>query len=433
MIQNLPDWLDYIQTLHPKTIALGLDRVHAVAQRLNIDSFTCPIVTIAGTNGKGSCVAFLEAILQAAGYKVGAYTSPHLLRFNERIRMAGCEATDEAIVQALARIEAAREQISLTYFEFTTLAALLLFKQAELDVLLLEVGLGGRLDAVNIVPADISVLTTLAMDHMDWLGDSREAIAAEKAGIFRAGKPAVCGDFDPPANIYAIAEQLKTPLYCINRDFWYQEQLPIGEGIPGIPTWEWHGAQQHFVDLPVTRLARQNASTALMVIALLEPSLPIGMTAIRQGLVKAQIPGRFQQFHAPVSIILDVAHNPAAAQLLADRLQQEFRTQAGKTLAVVSILADKDISATLKPLVSCIDFWYVSGLNEPRGTSADIMAEHLQNLGVSAYHKAGSILVAFQAAMQDSQSGDRILVFGSFHTVAPVLAYLQEVHYGTQI
>ena len=262
--KSLPQWFSYIESLHAKPMALGLERIAQVAKKLRISKFHCPVITVAGTNGKGSCVAFLEAILLAAGYRVGAYTSPHLLRFNERIRIGGEEISDEQLILLFQRVELARGDITLTYFEFTTLAALLYFKLLPLDALILEVGLGGRLDAVNCVEPDVAVITTVALDHMDWLGTTREAIGFEKAGIFRRHCPAICGDLDPPKSVLAVAQELSVPLYCLGRDFNFTVMGSL---------WAWqHKAVSHD-NLPMPALPVQNAATALMALQCLRGNI----------------------------------------------------------------------------------------------------------------------------------------------------------------
>lgn len=402
MNPSLPKWLTYIETLHPKTIALGLERVRLVAEKLNLLTAHCPIITVAGTNGKGSCVAFLDAIAQAAGYQAGCYTSPHLLRFNERIRIASQPVDDAALLQAFEQVEAARAGTTLTYFEFTTLAALWLFQQADLDLIVLEVGLGGRLDAVNIIDSDVAIITSIALDHMDWLGETREAIGYEKAGIFRAGRPAICGDFDPPDSVFQVARDVDAHLYLAGRDF----HLPDEDTVSHLP-------------LP-------SAACALMAMDCLKARLPVSPSAILQGLKAANLPARFQRtYYQHREVILDVAHNPAAAAYLAKRLAAE--PARGKTCAVVSILADKDIPGTLQPLLPYVTDWFVAGLEAPRGANHEILVNHLQNLGVAAYHIhiAETVLTAFQCALQACEHQDRIVVFGSFHTVAPVLAFLK--------
>jgi dihydrofolate synthase / folylpolyglutamate synthase len=411
---SLSEWLEYIETLNPKVMDLGLDRVAKVAEKLDLIHFSCPVISIGGTNGKGSCVAFLEAILSASGYRVGAYTSPHLLRFNERIKLANTEVDDASLCRAFSVIETARGDLSLTYFEFTTLAVLWIFKQSNLDTLLLEVGLGGRLDAVNIVESDIAILTTIAIDHTDWLGHDRNSIGYEKSGIFRPGKPAICGDFDPPPSIFQTAERLNTQLYCVNRDFSYQ----LEEG-----GWLWQSTllSQQYSALAEPHLPMQNAATALMAVALLNRDLlPVSLESLRQGLISASIPGRFQSvLHRSVPTIFDVAHNPAAAELLAQRLAKQ--TCLGRTFAVVSILADKDIKGSLAPLLDTVDSWYVGSLAVPRGCTAEQISQHLQDIGAEKWYNYGSVNAAYYAALEQANQEDRVVVYGSFHTVATLL------------
>lgn len=410
--QSLAAWLSYIETLHPHVIALGLERVQTVGKRLDVLAPSCPVITVAGTNGKGSCVTFAQAILTAAGYRVGTYTSPHLLRFQERACCDGVEFPEEEWVAAFTRVERARGDTLLTYFEFTTLAALLLLQQARVDVLVLEIGLGGRLDAVNSVAPDVAVITTIAMDHMEWLGHTRNAIATEKAGIMRATKPVVIGDTDPPANLLAHAAQINAPAYCLNRDFHIKQ---------ADTRWDWLSATTSYYHLPLPHLPLQNAATALMALECLRCQLPITPAHIAQGIASAYLPGRFQYIKP---CILDVAHNPAAAELLALRLRQH--PISGHNLAVVSVLADKDIAGTLHPLLADIDTWYVAGLPVTRGATAEILAKHLQELGVVAYHKAPTVATALRAAISACTDQDRVVVFGSFHTVAAALLTLEQ-------
>lgn len=405
MPSSLSEWLSYIETLHPRTIAFGLERVRLVADKLQVLAFNCPVITVAGTNGKGSCVAFLEIIAQAAGYRVGTYTSPHLLRFNERIHLAGREATDDELVEAFTQVEQARGSVSLTYFEFTTIAALWLLQRADLQLLVLEVGLGGRLDAVNVVEPDVAIITSIDLDHMEWLGDTREDIGYEKAGIFRPNKPAICADINPPASITAVAQQVGATLYCAGRDFSVHDFL--GASLP-----------------TRTQLPVPSAAAALVALDCLKQRLDIGHAAILHGLQTATLPGRFQRIrYRDREIILDVAHNPAASVLLAQQLAA--RPFDGLTHAVTSILADKDIEGILQPLLPQIASWFLSGLDLPRGTNAKNLANHLQNLGVAAYHihTAESVAVALEAALQHCAATDRIVVFGSFYTVAAVLSH----------
>ncbi len=354
--QNLSDWLDWQTQLHPSSIELGLDRVAAVWRHLYPHPFPTTVVTVAGTNGKGSCVAMLEAILCAAGYRVGCYTSPHLLRYNERIRVDGEEASDAAICQAFGRIDQARGETSLTYFEFGTLAALDIFTRSELDIVVLEVGLGGRLDATNIINPDVALITSVALDHTDWLGDDLEQIALEKAGILRANRPAVSGCVNSPLSLLQYAAKLNTPLAVAGDDFGFE--------ITGPGEWFWHNAEQHFENLPFPALAGscqlQNAAAALQVISLLSDRMDVNHEAISQGLQNIELAGRFQVIPGPVELILDVAHNPAAAQGLADSLQNS--PCQGRTLVLFAMLADKDVAAVVKILAPHVDGWFLATL-----------------------------------------------------------------------
>lgn len=409
---TIHSWLDYIEQLHPKTIDLGLERVETVAKSLNLLTTNCPVITVAGTNGKGSCVVTLAAILSAQGYRVGAYFSPHLERYNERIQIEGKPVSDEALCSAFTAINVARQAISLTYFEWGTLAALWLFKQAKLDVLVLEVGLGGRLDAVNIMNPDISVITTIDLDHTEWLGRDRESIAKEKAGIFRVGKPAVCGDLNPPQSIVQKAKDLKIPLHCQGIDFGYR--------IEG-KNWQLWGIENlKGVVLPMPRLLLQNVATACMVLTLLKEKLPVSIEAISKGLINAFLPGRFQVLKKHPCVILDVAHNPEGCRKLAERLKTEEQV-AGKTYAVIGMLADKDHETSLKPLLACIDKWYVGSLYGERGLPAAQLSRILEKMGVPAIDGFSTVLEAYQSALSQVTVHDRIIAFGSFFTVSGVL------------
>jgi len=415
MPKTLPEWLAYITTLHSHEIALGLTRVAAVAKKLDVLSFACPVISVAGTNGKGSNVALLTSLYGAAGYRVGSYTSPHLLVFNERICLGGEKVSDNQLLLAFSQVEKARAAIALTYFEFVTLAALWLFQQAHLDVVILEVGLGGRLDAVNIVDADLALITSIALDHIDLLGETREAIAYEKAGIFRPRCPIVCGDNGPPQSLLDAAAAGQSSLYCVNKDFHYSA---TEDG------WCWQYADTIYSALPRPSLLLANAATSLMVVQCLRNRLPIDSVAIKQGLLTAQLAGRFQQYSQPRWLILDVAHNPASAAVLATQLAEHPCT--GQTYAVVSMLGDKDINNSLQYLLPFVDVWLVAGLTVARGISAKKMANHLDKLGVTAYHTYQSVQAAYAHALQCSQATDRIVVFGSFHTVAAVLSTLEK-------
>ncbi len=412
MAKNLNDWLAYIEHKYVPGIDLGLDRVSKVAKPLQITEFKYPVIAVAGTNGKGSCIACLEAIFLAADLQVGTYTSPHLLRFNERIKINGHEIDDDSLCEAFAVVDETCKDVHLTYFEFTTIAALYIFQQFSLDFLLLEVGLGGRLDAVNIVDPDIAVITTISLDHTDYLGGDREAIGREKAGIMRERVPIVCGDLSPPLSVSKHAQELDAPYYAINKQFHYDEHDSV---------WEWHTDQLQLQDLPIPNLPLQNAATALMVIHLLQ--LPIDVKAIKTGLKAAFIPGRFQHFAKPVTTILDVAHNPESAEYLARKLEAEPCT--GRTLAVVGMLQDKDIVSTLKPLISQIDAWYLADLTGSRAAKAQSLQEILAKLEQKSCYTYESVLSAYEHAVKDCAPEDRIIVFGSFYTVGDVLKKLK--------
>lgn len=364
---ELQAWLDKIRRQHGKSMDLGLARVAAVARQLDLLQPTAKVIIVGGTNGKGSTVAGLEAIYLAAGYRVGTFTSPYLFRFNEEIKIAGQEVSDETLIRAFEQVEAARGDVTLTVFEFNTLTALWLFREAAVDVMVLEVGLGGRLDAVNIIDADVSVVTSIALDHMDWLGDTRELIGREKAGIFRTDKPAVCGDLEPPETLVNYAEELQTPLFCQGKQFGWEKQNN---------TWRWWSESRQLDKLPLPRLALQNMATVLMVIELLQSELSVSVSAIEQALQSVTLPGRIQVLPGTVTTILDVSHNPAAAQFLANHLQQfPF---AGKTRAVFSMLADKDIVATLQVMKNYIDEWHVAPLQVERGALHEKLIQSFQ-------------------------------------------------------
>jgi dihydrofolate synthase/folylpolyglutamate synthase len=411
MYKNLHDWLCYIEQRYICRIDLGLERIRKVAVKLKITSFSCPIVVVAGTNGKGSCVAYLESILSAAGYKVGSYTSPHLLHFNERVHINGKEIDDWNLCNAFTVIDKVCKDAQLTYFEFVTLAALYIFKLNSLDILLLEIGLGGRLDAVNIIDADIAVITTVAIDHIEYLGNDRELVGYEKAGIVRDSKPVVCGDFKPPESVIQRAKFLKAPLYCLGREFGYS--------ITNDSSWRWYSGNTKLNNLPLPSLSLQSAATSLMVIILLQPWLSITKKAIISGLKNVFLPGRFQCLSNERSIILDVAHNPEAAAFLA--IQIASIPCEGHTLAVVGMLKDKDILGTLQPMTHLINAWYFGDLNVPRGAKAEHLEKYLRDLSKQQCYTYKSISEAYNQAVANCTKKDRILVFGSFYTVAEVL------------
>lgn len=454
---TLQDWLGYLETLHHTSIDLGLDRIRAVAAKLGL-TYPFVKVTVGGTNGKGSTCAMLEAILLASGYKVGLYTSPHLVDFNERIRLNGEFATDEQIVQQLQRIEDSRGDISLTYFEYTTLAALMLFETQKLDVAVLEVGLGGRLDAVNLVDTDCAIITSVDLDHTDYLGDTREKIGWEKAHIFRAGRPAICVDPVPPQTIIDYAAEIGADLWLFGKDFNYSGDRQ---------QWAYGGRSQRRSGLayPALRGANQllNATAALAAIEALRPQLAVPQQAVRIGLAQVSLPGRLQILPGSPTIVLDVAHNPHAAAALGQNL--DGMSYFPYTHAVVGMLNDKDVAGVIGKLATRVDHWYCAGLEGPRGLSGEELAEMVRKAVKSATgkdtfesrsrevsrttvagdtaapHKPGvrpgitsssvsdnvtvtsfdNPIQAFTQARSHASENDRILVFGSFSTVGPVL------------
>jgi len=415
---KLQEWLDWQATLHPSEMELGLARVGEVWNRLSAEQFNSVVITIAGTNGKGSSAAMLESILRAAGYSVGCYTSPHLLRYNERIRVNGQEASDQAICSAFHLVDQARNGVTLTYFEFGTLAALEIFAAASLDVVILEVGLGGRLDAVNILDPDASLITTVDIDHTEWLGDSREEIALEKAGILRAGRPGVFAGNDVPISLLERASELDVDLCVAGTDFKYSRSAKH---------WDWKGRTTSYSMLPNPisggEFIYRNGSAVLMVLELLSASLPVSDTAIRNGLQDLYIPGRFQIIHGPVTIVLDVAHNPEAARELAVNLKQ--MQCSGRTLALFSALADKDISGMVAPLSSLIDRWFTGEVMAERSASPEQLEQAMIAAGVdrSSIDRHAHLSDAMTKAMADAETHDRLIIFGSFYTLAEMLQH----------
>lgn len=421
----LAAWLARIEGLHPKSIELGLERVRAVAGRLGL-AVDCTTIVVAGTNGKGSTCAMLEAILLAAGYRVGLYTSPHLLVFNERARLNGRPVDDLALVAAFEKVEAARGDTSLTYFEFTTLAVLDLFAAARLDVAILEVGLGGRLDAVNIVDADCSIVTSIDIDHADWLGDTRERIAWEKAHVFRAGRPAICSDPVAPATLIEHAEAIGADLWLFGRDFNYAGDRQ---------QWSYGGRHQRRNSLayPALRGANQllNASGVLAALEALRERLPVSAQAVRQGLATVELPGRFQVLPGRPVVVLDVAHNPHAAAHLAANLDgMGFHPT---TWGVFGVMADKDVAGIVGPLKGIVDHWLAVDLPTPRAASTANLLVQLAACGVFAsaqrvVESYASPRLALAAALDRAGENDRIVVFGSFFTVADVIAARRQAH-----
>ena len=427
--RTLCEWLDYIERIHPSSIEMGLDRLNQVKSSLNFP-LLFPIISVSGTNGKGSVCSILESILSHAGYRVGCYTSPHLLRYNERIRIGQKEAGDDELCEAFKIIEEARvsSNVPLTYFEFGTLAAMELITKAGVDVAILEVGLGGRLDAVNIFDAECAVLTNIDYDHTEYLGDTREKIGFEKAGIFRSGKTAICSDISPPASIRQCGLSIGSELNFIEKHFGYT----VKEF-----SWDYWGGSNRQYSLPYPALGNtphqlRNASACLAALDVVSGTLPVTTNNICEGLLKVQLPGRFQVLPDKPKVIFDVAHNPSAMHTLSTSLSDMAGYQ--KTYAVFSVLKDKNIDGIVQALIPEIDVWLVAGIDSSRGASSDEIVEALENAGVS--RARGSILVfpdpvaAYVSAYKQSTINDRICVFGSFYVVGKVMEYLEQEKYG---
>ncbi len=468
-MRTLAEWLALQESVHPKTIDMGLARVAAVARVLGLDRPACPVITVGGTNGKGSTVAHLEALVRAAGASTGGFTSPHFVRYNERIRVDGVEVGDAELSNAFERIESARGTTTLTFFEYNTLAALLLFADRAVDVAILEVGLGGRLDATNLIDADVAVVCSIGFDHQDWLGDSLELIGAEKAGIFRSGRPAVLGTQDMPASVFSIIARLDAHAVVAGKDFrWRVEppreieheatsaQRPTNQTLdfpatPGEPHWSYDGLRVSLRDLPPSALAGsiqyRNAATALAALEALDLSAASGTRApggrrrvslalnertVAQALRAVRLAGRLQIVPVDeVEWILDIAHNEPAAQVFAGHLRERpvlrpppGRSAKGRTLAVVGILGDKDARAIAQALAALVDHWIVCSLPGPRGVPA---AELAQRLGLPSADitVAATVEAGCEIARATAKAGDRVLVFGSVYTVGPALEWLR--------
>lgn len=416
--ETLGEWLAWLEDLHPKAIDLGLDRVGAVAARMGLNRPGCPVITVAGTNGKGSCVALLEAVLTAAGHRVAAYTSPHLLHYNERVRVDGREAGDAELCAAFDRVDRARDDISLTYFEFGTLAALDLFAASAPDIMILEVGLGGRLDAVNIVDCDVALVTAIGLDHVEWLGRDRDTIAREKAGIFRTGRPAVCADPAAPISLLQTADELGVPLFLAGRDF-------SVEFDPQDPDrWSWRSGDTRIAGLPAPglqgRFQYDNAAAVLMLLSLLPQQFQCAEAVIRDVLPRIRVPGRFQRLSGTATVILDVAHNVDAVRALAISLLAE--PASGRTRAVTAMLGDKDIDGMISSMSDIVDEWHVAGLQSARAATVQRLRDAIMaRAPASPVIMHADVASAYREALGAAQSGDRIVVFGSFHTVGEVM------------
>ncbi|MCS3903746.1 dihydrofolate synthase/folylpolyglutamate synthase [Methylohalomonas lacus] len=416
---TLDEWLKWQESLHATEIELGLERCRQVADRLGLLKPPYTVVSVAGTNGKGSSVGMLDSILRKSGYRVGCYTSPHLIRYNERIHIDGEEASDTALCRAFERINDARGDISLTYFEFGTLAALELCREAGVDIAVLEVGLGGRLDAVNVLDADCALVTAIDLDHQNYLGDTRELIAVEKAGIYRPGRPAVCSDPQPPTTLHDYAHRIGAQLSVYGQDFYCERHDD---------NWDWHSGVDSWIGLPYpdpfNSCQIQNATGVLMVLHHLRARFPVQPEAVRQGLVGFRLNGRFQVLPGEFQYVLDVAHNAHAARMLLDNLRQLPCT--GRTHVIIGMLRDKDRSGVFKVLNEVADSWHTISLTNSRGTAAEVLTRELESLDtgkpISSHDDMAAALAAVRA---QAAAADRVLITGSFLTVGAALRLLE--------
>ena len=445
-MRTLAEWLTLQESVHPKTIDMGLARVSAAARVLGVDKPRYPVITVGGTNGKGSTVVHLDTLLRTAGVSTGMFTSPHFIRYNERIQVGGVEVSDEELVAAFERIEQARGSITLTFFEFNVLAALVIFADRAIDIAILEVGLGGRLDAANLVDPDVAIVCSIGLDHRDYLGDTLELIGAEKAGIFRPGRPAVLGTDDMPASVFSAITSLQARPVVAGKDFtWHVEEAAEANAPAGGARWSYNGLRLSLRNLPPSALAGsiqyRNAATALAALEALEATLPtIAATPGRQlsaalrgplglsehtvtvALRNVSLPGRFQTVHVvSVEWILDIAHNEPAAAIFAGHVRE--RPTEGRTFAVVGILGDKDAGAIARLVGPVVDHWILCAIPGPRGTSAEDLAKRM-SLPDSRTTLAASVEAGCEVARATAKPGDRVLVFGSFHTVGPALQWL---------
>ena len=408
---TVDQWLAYLEAIHPTEIDLGLDRVLVVLRRLFRRKPQVRIITVAGTNGKGSAVAAVEALLRAAGRRTGAYTSPHLQRYNERIRLNGEEITDEALVKAFEAVETARGSVSLTYFEFGTLAAFVAFAEAGLDDWVLEVGLGGRLDAVNVLDADFVILTSVDIDHVAFLGDNREVIGFEKAGVLRPGIPAVYADIDPPRSVLQQATAQKVDLDLFGRDYELVREEQAGSGFPVVVL----NYDDQAVRLPAGPLPVTSVAAAVVAIRKLEPELPVA--DIEQVLAGLTVPGRFERLGTSPDVFLDVGHNPHAAAWLSVQLGS-LKSAGRRIHAVYGALGDKDVEGVVRAMANVVDVWYLASLTVPRGLSGQDLQARIASAGISGAPAFESVREAFESALAAAAPADLVVVFGSFYTVA---------------
>ncbi|MGB0282554.1 MAG: bifunctional tetrahydrofolate synthase/dihydrofolate synthase [Neptuniibacter sp.] len=412
--KNLSEWLSWMEACHPSEIELGLDRIKTVAEKLAIDLSSSTVVTVAGTNGKGSTISYLQSIYLGAGYSVGTYTSPHFIEYNERVQLSGQNVSDQQLCDVFSRIDAARGEIPLTYFEFGTLAALVIFSDEKPDLVLLEVGLGGRLDAVNIIDADVALVTTVALDHTDWLGDNREDIGFEKAGIFRSGKPAICGDLNPPGSIAATAQKLNAQLLQSQKDFNFSADEQ---------NWHWQGKtasgeDAEIAEIPLPKLPLPNAATAIQATRFI--SLAINDEQIKTGIGNARLTGRMQTIRsAGINFCLDVAHNPEAAE----HLKQQLAAMPGQKWLVLGMLADKDCQSVISALEASFEKVYLVTLDNPRGLKATELQSYFSaNADVITKPTVADALSEIKTL---NNLPENVIIAGSFFTVADALSVLE--------
>ena len=417
---TLAQWLDWQEKLHFTSIELGLERCMTVLKRMQLDNPDFAVISVAGTNGKGSSVCMLRNILQQAGYKTGSYTSPHLIRYNERICINGIEVEDDLLCNAFERIDRARGDVSLTYFEFGTLAAIDIFQRAGVEIAVLEVGLGGRLDAVNCLDADVALIAAIDLDHENWLGSDRESIGLEKAGIMRSGKPAVCSDQDPPQSVIKHAKSLDTRLSLAGHEYHFSEQ---GNA------WSWNSTKSGFKNLPKPSIYNpqqiNNAAGVLMALEEISDRFPVPEDAIRKGLLEFNLYGRFQVIPDKAQLILDVAHNPQSAKLLVGNLRS--LPIKGKTHMIIGMLKDKNHQAVLGEFIKVVDNWHLVTLENPRGSGFGMLEEQLKLLGVTENISTYATVAEALETVRDRVSPqDRIVVTGSFLTVGAAITFLKE-------
>lgn len=415
--EHLKEWLDWQETLHSKKIELGLERIAEVAIKMGVDKPKYKTIVVAGTNGKGSIVSTLESIYHHAGYRVGAYTSPHLIHYNERIRINQKNIDDDSLCNAFNKVDEARGDTSLSYFEFGTLAAMQIFNDSGLDVAVYEVGLGGRLDAVNILDSDVAIISSIGIDHIQWLGATRELIGFEKAGVFRANHIAICGDPDPPNSLVEHANNLGTDISFINQDYSYEMHKA--------DSWSFHSENLNWDNLPIPNLHGEiqigNAATALMGLSQIDERLPVTRESVERGLVNITLAGRFQRIQSSCEVILDVAHNLDSAKVLATNLSG--LKPATKTIAIFAVLSDKDVSGIIEAVSGLFDEWHISQLESERTLDKESLKKQLDNYcSDCVIYTHSSIAEAYNTVKNAANETMRIVVFGSFLTVAEVLS-----------